>query len=109
MLSTGMDHSHQKPDSAVGSPVLTSVPYVICPIMEDNYDGDTRLYRGKNHGEEWYLRGWKDAFGGIPMQAEQNVKGNPGSLPRSLVWNAYQAGYEAGQLMETNDRYYTER
>lgn len=63
-----------------------------------------RLYRGKNHGEEWYLRGLKDACEGMPMRTEQTVKGNPGNLPRSLVWTAYKAGYEIGTLKKNDDR-----
>ncbi len=68
-----------------------------------------KLYRGKNHGEEWYLRGLKDACEGMPMRSEQIVKGNPGSLPRSLVWNAYKAGYEIGLLQQNDEEYYTGR
>ncbi len=68
-----------------------------------------RLYRGKNHGEEWYLQGLKDACEGMPMRTEEGVKSHPGSLPRSLVWIAYKAGYEAGRLKENDDRFYAVR
>ncbi len=68
-----------------------------------------RLYRGKNHGEEWYMQGLKDACEGTPMRAEHNVKSNSGNLPRSLIWNAYKAGYETGRFKENDDRYDTVR
>ncbi len=67
-----------------------------------------RLYRGKNHGEEWYIQGLKDACAGMPMRTEQGVKDHPGNLPRSLVWNAYKAGYEVGLQMENGDRYFAD-